>query len=138
MAHTDTIQARTATDVIARITAENSSGAMIDLDFDRRKFELGWRLKTLVPRVQSFNDVPGCTNDFLQENKQEWHKGRNEDSSERMVPPRRYLYEKRQGVQSTKAQLAWVSDRHSPRPLISQERTPRRSLEVRPKRQDKV
>jgi hypothetical protein len=89
MAHTNATKDRTATDVNARMIAVDSSGASNNVEFDRRKFELDRCLKTLVTWIQSLDDVPGRTNDFLQESKQKRHKGRNEVTSERTVPPQR-------------------------------------------------
>jgi len=53
MAHTDMIKARTATDVIARITAGDSSGAMIDLDFGSILQRRPWMYERLSSRKQT-------------------------------------------------------------------------------------
>lgn len=87
IAHTDATKARTATEANARIIADDSNGVATEFELDRREFELSWCLMTWVIRVQFLHNVPGRTNNFPQESEQEWHKGRNEDSNERTVPP---------------------------------------------------
>jgi hypothetical protein len=86
MAQTEATKARTATEVNARITVDDSDRFATTSEFDRSQFKLNWCSMTLIPRFQSLNNVPGRVNDFPQESDQEWHKGRNESASERTVP----------------------------------------------------